>query len=616
MLGVLSGLCSGHSKERAVELFFYTKLVTLLGRQLSEDEAALVRDLMGRLDSEININAFWKLLDWLATQGLKEAAETFATRLAGLVADRIKMTQGPWQKIMTAYGEYLAIKKLPNKGWVKWSLKSSDQYYQLASGISLQVLHTLPVLTVLGGEMSGDMFGIGASMILKPNMITVIKKTVDNPFDHTDQIKSFLTTCVKDESRVFVYEKRQKTVCWPDLEKTKHGDLIKSLRPPKTPDKASAPDEVRLLPMLAQIMLKKGQIFWVTPLDTGTKFLKERSLWEVDTPRVKIRHRWGVIPNDYLARAKKLETWLAGKNLPVQALRTAHGQKADKKVLILWSRFTGKKGEIHVEHDTSFRGIRQIALKALDDGAVDYVIITGDKPVAHDKLKLKPNQTLQDAKRARLAKFTTLCNDINTLRGRQCAFDLTAFWEDPASRKWTGGTRTGQFLLYEYLHRVCDARHLGMRSGNLEALALLGYWVRYMEETQSWGGERMEQWHDTALGYQRIIISAPPTRTGKYLIARVPKGTVHETPKDIKWLLNRRGDIPLPKAAWWPEEKPEEIEKGGQIQRKKRENGATTEETVEVGRFEKGFDKFDLYEIANQLKKKNLRKRLDTVLPT
>lgn len=592
-----------------MEEYFYLLLEQKLARSSGPEETFLLRDLMSRLDSELKIQTYWKLLDWLADNGMANGVEMFVDKLAGLVAGRLLRLRGEWAKVCTAYADFLELTKRPEKKWMKWSLKSSEPYYLFCSQLSLEILHALPNITVLGGEMSGDMFGIGATMILKPQMITVIKKDADNPFDHTAQIESFLAACDHDKSRVVVYEKRGKVLWAKLLESARFGGLF-GLLAPKVVSKAIAPDEVLILPKLAQIMQKRGKIYWVTSLDTGTKFLKERTLWEVENPRIKIRHRWGVCSFDFATRAKALEKWMRAKGLPVDALRDAHEKGPEKKVLILWSRFTGKKGEIHVEHDTSFRGTQQLALRALNSGGVDYVIITGDKPVAHDNLTLKPNQSLQQAKQARLRKFTKICNEINQARGTECCFDLTGFWEDSETKKWTGGARTGQFLLFEYLHRVGDARHLGMRSGNLEALALLGYWVRYMEETDSWGGERMEQWHGRGLGYERIVISAPPTRTGKYLIARIPKHTVFAPPKNIKWLLERRG-LDLSEGDWWSQDKPQEIARGGQIVRKTK----TGTELVDVDAFTKGFSQMDLIEIASQLRRKNFHRRIDTLLP-
>jgi hypothetical protein len=115
-----------------------------------------------------------------------------------------------------------------------------------------------------------------------------------------------------------------------------------------------------------------------------------------------------------------------------------------------------------------------------------------------------------------------------------------------------------QFKLYEYLHRKFDARHLGFRSGNLEAMALLGYTVRYLEEPGSVGGDRMEKWHGKGIGYERLPVSRPPTRSGQFLLKTL-KDAGDDGYKDLKrpmWAPGRPG------ATAKPPEIREKFEKG------------------------------------------------------
>ncbi|MFF2131176.1 hypothetical protein ACFVW1_38625 [Streptomyces olivochromogenes] len=126
--------------------------------------------------------------------------------------------------------------------------------------------------------------------------------------------------------------------------------------------------------------------------------------------------------------------------------------------------------------------------------------------------------------------------------------DLTNFWvnDKAGTTSWGGDSRTGQMRLYEYLrHDSRATRHLGFRSGNLEALALAGHSVRYMEEPDSEGGERMEKWHaaqnslHTATGglapsYERLPVTAPPTRSGKFLVGLRTQDGAHNPAPDLK----------------------------------------------------------------------------------
>ena len=228
--------------------------------------------------------------------------------------------------------------------------------------------------------------------------------------------------------------------------------------------------------------------------------------------RKRIRKAWQV---DKLNNAntsadtskdEAIEAWLQRKGIPVTG----------GKVVVLWSRFSGKKGDIHLEHDSSYRGIEQIATAAAR--TYDAVIIAGDKGHSPEKA----------------GKYDLMAAKVNKECGKNKVFNLTEFWNEKTVelQAWGGDTRIGQFKLYDYLHRKFGAKHLGFRSGNLEAMALLGYTVRYMEEPGSSGGDRMAKWHKTANGktrlggmapgYERLEVSKPPTRSGKYLKRQEP----------------------------------------------------------------------------------------------
>ena len=242
--------------------------------------------------------------------------------------------------------------------------------------------------------------------------------------------------------------------------------------------------------------------------------------------RETIRNAWQL----GVRRDMALKAWLEAKGLRVPS------EPGNTKVLVLWSRFSGKKGEIHMEHDTSYAGMRQIIAAA--KAAYDAIIIVGDKGWGPQKSQ----------------KYVKIADDANEGLEHKKVFNLAEFWTDtaPANREqpqgprvtdptlalWQGNTRMGQFKLYDYLDRKFGTvKHLGFRSGNLEALALMGIKnVRYMEEPGSEGGERMAKWHARgqtgkteaqfhldeqrnrnriAPGYERLLISGSPTRSGK-----------------------------------------------------------------------------------------------------
>ncbi|MFF7365521.1 hypothetical protein [Streptomyces sp. NPDC008125] len=218
-----------------------------------------------------------------------------------------------------------------------------------------------------------------------------------------------------------------------------------------------------------------------------------------------------------------VESWLATKGVTLDGT---------DRVAVLWSRFSGKKGEVHIEHDTGYIGIAEI-IAGLGD--VKAVLIVGDSGAEPGRgEKLSPGK---EKFRSMAAYFNEGELPGSDERVRHDAFnarvvDLTEFWNDPGAAAWGGTTRTGQFRLFDYLDRHSTARHLGFRSGNLEAMALMGFPVRYLEEPNSeMGGDRMTVWHTAGTGpdgsgrtvlgglapnYERLMVSRPPTRSGQH----------------------------------------------------------------------------------------------------
>jgi hypothetical protein len=148
------------------------------------------------------------------------------------------------------------------------------------------------------------------------------------------------------------------------------------------------------------------------------------------------------------------------------------------------------------------------------------VLIAGDKPV----------------KEHQQGKYREMMRTSNVV-------DLTAFWEDP---RWRGlfpeGGRQTQFQLFEYLSQRAKLKHLGFRSGNLEAYALLGHQVRYMEEEGNLQAGRMEAWHskNSKIGYDRITIGGRlPSLTGQWVAEDAMR---HRSESKPPWIEYPLGD--------------------------------------------------------------------------
>lgn len=356
-----------------------------------------------------------------------------------------------------------------------------------------------PIVIKQPGYATGDQFGIAATLIANPNAFVVITRGPvagqpnHDPTDKAAAIQQFYMTSG-------VPARRAVLVPVPDVRAGANPLMQQAARQIVT----NEPEFAGL--GLISNQQRNARILSVTG---GTEYVAKH--WD-RTKRTAVRHAWGVAhaggrPNT--AVDAQIQAWLLGKGV-----NTARMNRTSK-VLVLWSRFSGKKGDIHLEHDTSYEGVRQIAwgatAQAAAGGGYSLVMIAGDK---------SPGNPAQRGKYSQIARSI----------GGGRVIDLTEFWSDntAALQAWGGHTRLGQFKLYDFLERHFTVKHLGSRSGNLEAMAMLGYTVRYLEEPESEGGQRMEAWHDVggrrteegglATGYERLLVEQPTTRSGKYLM--------------------------------------------------------------------------------------------------
>ncbi|MFF5472410.1 DUF4157 domain-containing protein [Streptomyces achromogenes] len=267
------------------------------------------------------------------------------------------------------------------------------------------------------------------------------------------------------------------------------------------------------------------------PIGVGdaTKYVGENFSEEM---RQKIRAGWGLDGDGPDRAADPVEEWLKRKNVDARG----------KTVAVLWSRFSGKNGEVHIEHDSSYFGMAQLAAGL---GSLDLVLIVGDSAPKNRQGGEKPKYaSIADAYTLKPEEDEAHDEEMRSFNAK--VVDLTQFWNDDDFKRTVGTTRNHQFQVFDYLHRNATTRHLGFRSGNLEAMALMGFTVRYMEEPDSFaGGSRMEAWHadgDTgrteagglAPGYERIRVSAPPTRSGKHQKS-LPSGEQTDAQKHAAW---------------------------------------------------------------------------------
>jgi hypothetical protein len=162
-----------------------------------------------------------------------------------------------------------------------------------------------------------------------------------------------------------------------------------------------------------------------------------------------------------------------------------------KNILVLWSRQSGKKGGAHLELDSSYEGIRQLAWYFAEENPRATVLLAGDE------------------KNGKLADLATKCAQV---------VDVSEMWEDTVWKTHFGQAKfLAQFAFFKYLSSDYKIIHLGMRSGVLEAMALLGMETFYLEPISlaTGSGKRMVAFQNNGITYKRVQINTPPGLTAR-----------------------------------------------------------------------------------------------------
>ncbi|MEU6353680.1 hypothetical protein ABZ896_30860 [Streptomyces sp. NPDC047072] len=337
------------------------------------------------------------------------------------------------------------------------------------------------------GYATGDQFGIAAYLMADENLHVVVARDPANPRDRSADIAAFYRAGGISDDRI------HEEVVTPESDGDAHAlRIFNRLNAEALGDKELSNSKLRSL---------------VLGVGGGTEWVTDHFAPEV---RAKVREGWRLDDDRFTEEDQaKVAAWLATKGVTVDPGR---------KVIVLWSRFSGKRGDVHVEHDTSYAGMRQlldgIRERTKDEDPGPLVIITGDAKVNSQR----PDHYPEMADKQRRAGLEV--------------HDLTDFWNDEAGvATWGGGDRAGQMRLFEYLNRRSggDLKHLGFRSGNLEAMALSGHKVTYLEEKDSFGGPRMAKWNSgnpkakatLKTGYERLVIDRPPTLSGQFAVEKL-----------------------------------------------------------------------------------------------
>lgn len=143
-----------------------------------------------------------------------------------------------------------------------------------------------------------------------------------------------------------------------------------------------------------------------------------------------------------------------------------------KKCLILWGRNSGQKGGAHKELDSHRLMVMQLATKLRDSFPDRQLLFVGDQVITKQELGV----------------------------GNEVTY-LGEFWKPENSGEEYAPSlrdRNAQRYLFQLLHRENSAVSIGMRSGSLEGMALLGLNVIYIDDKDNNAAGRMEFWSGEA----------------------------------------------------------------------------------------------------------------------
>ncbi|WP_327694988.1 hypothetical protein [Streptomyces sp. NBC_00459] len=356
-------------------------------------------------------------------------------------------------------------------------------------------------LILTAGNFTGDMFGVATALALNPKLHLGV---LTGP-RHSDQLGPFIRRTLAAP----VHAQYARAVAEIDADTTlspaAHASELSALAAQRDADLRAQEERVHVLrtdePHSLYTNTANGyQAIPYTemspPVPPGLRSIRLQkttayatsevaNLWGGRSQgRARMRAAWGLDSPRTDTRTDKMRGFLAARGVPEQG-----------PYVVLWSRLSSRQeGEAHPQHDTGTEGMRQI-IAGLPP--TTKVIIAGDA-----------------SRNGALRRLADSHDNVH---------DLTEFWNDDDWRQaFPDATREDQLQFFDHLVGVADGdlKHLGFRSGNLEAFALVGHQVRYLEESGNRQAKRMQTWHAPAIGYQRITLNQVPTLAGQWVVAK------------------------------------------------------------------------------------------------
>jgi hypothetical protein len=324
------------------------------------------------------------------------------------------------------------------------------------------------------GYMSGDTYSASAYLAVDSTATLLLLKDTKEPQDKTDKVVyKFYTECGL-AGRVTLLDLSGTPIAVKDLWKAFNAAPS---TPPKRIDFKGPPKSIEeALSYLYYNAAPKNE--WPRSIVSVTGFLANEFQTNKSQSAAKVAKIWKIGQLDTDTKFALYE--FAGRKF------RKTGFDIRKNILVLWSRQSGKRGGAHFELDTGYAGIRQL---------VDYfapakatVLLAGDES------------------KGKLSEISTRYPQV---------IDIAEMWKDPFWQTHFANVPVlAQLAFFKFLAGDYNVVHLGMRSGMLETMGLLGMETFYMEPAPCPSGDRMVAFVRAGIPYARIVIKEPPGLTG------------------------------------------------------------------------------------------------------
>lgn len=339
--------------------------------------------------------------------------------------------------------------------------------------------------------MPGDTFAIAAYLALTPSQkLVFLQDTTLEDNKHTFIRGLYTETGVIGQVTVIDLE----AIWKPTLKVSPCKEIYRLWSGNKVPAK---PEDFKDTNEKKQAVIRETlkQIFAVDPLKPRavtavTGWLAKAVKYSKDHRLSELLMKWKIAA---LTKAwgKDFDNFLSTKGMT--ALKS--------KAVVIWSRQSGKRGGAHLELDSSFTGIEDLVEGFTWEKGDFSIILAGD-----DKEKNTSTKLQEIAKKYK-------------------CYHLGEFWRTPEWKEKFDENRIAQMAFWVYVNATkCKMTHLGMRSGNLEVMSLLGMPAVYLEPKGSGSGDRMTAFKRAGIPYDRLIITEAPGLTGQW-VQRLEKTT-------------------------------------------------------------------------------------------